>query len=495
MSPSRNHGERLYQLLPAIYRERDNGDLKSFLESLGGLLDAVENTLAQRLADNFADTPPAGATCQEWLLPYFAQLLDVRLASPEAGGRRAEVANAVAWRQAKGTLSVVDAIAEAVGGMRVEIAEGWQRVATMARIGMPLLPARYFGVDPPPDMAIASEAARHPALPAGTVDFRYASRAIEGVAACTDGSGRAQGNPHGVPCFPGGHDDATRRTVDLRTPDWRQGHHHPRVLQLFAAPPAGFFARELKSIKWSDRARPQYAEQIEITENAFEYRIRNKTRMPIRFTGPATLDQPKAYAIEGFVFSATVNCVHGRLHLAEVAAPKVIAQHHGPDTPALSARGCLFRDVTAATGLMRLEYCTVLRKTICEWLEASDCIFIGRPQKDHPTQPPPRDGCVRFSRLPGPVLGSVAVRQCTDAGPIFYSDPFGEFGCGVLHPAAPRAVRHGAEDGGEMGAYHDRHYVLREEAIIRKLAAYLPTGLEAVLIPDARLACPPPRKK
>jgi hypothetical protein len=495
MSSTTEHGARLYQLLPAIYRERDNGDLEAYLDAMGGLLDAMQQTLEQRMADNFPDTPPTGLTCQDWLLPYFAQLLDVRLASPEAGGRRAEIVRAVAWRQAKGTLTVAEQIAEAVGDMTVEIAEGWQRVATTARIGMPLLPARDLGVTPAPDMTIPSEAALHPALPAVTVDFRYASRAVKSAPGCPGGKAWVQGNPHGVPCFPGGYDDASRRTVDLRTPDWCQGHHHPRVLQLFAPPPAGFFPAGMMDIKWSDRAKPQYSDLIEIEDTFSQYRIRNRGGKPIRFTGPAKLDQDKDYVIEGFVFSTTVNCVHGHLTLKDVAAPKVTAQRHGPVTPALTAHNCLFRDVTTATGLMRLEYCTVLRKTICEWIEASDCILIGKLQKDHPTHPPPQDGCVRFSRVPTLALGGVSVFQCTKDQPIFFSDHFGDYGCAGLHPAAPESIRHGAEDRGEMGAYHHRHFVLRAEAIINKLQEYLPVGLEAVLVPDARMMCPPPVKK
>lgn len=495
MSITTEHGARLYQLLPAIYRERDNGDLADYLDVMGGMLDAIQHTLEQRMADNFPDTPPSGPVCQDWLLPYFAQLLDVRLVSPGAKGRRAEIAHAVAWRKAKGTLTVAEQIAEAVGDMMVEVAEGWQRVATTARIGMPLLPARDFGVSPAPDMRIPSEAARHPALPAVTVDLRYASRAVQATAGCAGNNDWQQANPHGVPCFPGGYDDASRRTVDLRTPDWRQGHAHPRVLQLFAPPPPGFFPNDHIDIKWSDRAKPAYSELIEIHDSPTQYRIRNRSGRAICFTGPATLSEHKDYVIEGFAFSAKVNCQHGRLTLRDVAAPKVVAQFHGPVTPALTAHNCLFRDVSTATGLMRLEYCTVLRKAVCEWLEASDCIFMGKVQKDHPTQPPPQDGCVRYSRLPSLLMGAVAVFHCTDDKAVLFNDHYGDYACATLHPATPDSIRHGAEDRGEMGCYHDRQYVLRAEAIINKLQEYLPVGLEAVLIPDHHLVCQPPERK
>ena len=69
---------------------------------------------------------------------------------------------------------------------------------------------------------------------------------------------------------------------------------------------------------------------------------------------------------------------------------------------------------------------------------------------------------------------------------------FGEYGTGVLHPEAPRSIRFGAEDGGEMGTYHGRRYSSAAEAVRSKLEDYLPVGLQAVLIPDPRLLSAPP---
>ncbi|MFL6647664.1 MAG: hypothetical protein ACJ8KO_06865, partial [Sulfurifustaceae bacterium] len=72
-------GAQLYALLPEVYRERDkSGDLAKYLDACGEMLDRVYATLRQRLDDHFPDT------CQEWLIPYFAELLDVALKSPEA---------------------------------------------------------------------------------------------------------------------------------------------------------------------------------------------------------------------------------------------------------------------------------------------------------------------------------------------------------------------------------------------------------------------------
>jgi hypothetical protein len=75
---------------------------------------------------------------------------------------------------------------------------------------------------------------------------------------------------------------------------------------------------------------------------------------------------------------------------------------------------------------------------------------------------------------------------------VMMSTVYGEYGCGVLHPATSDKVRFGAEDGGEMGAYHGRRYSAGDNAIMNKLEDYLPVGMEAVLIPDNRLLSEPP---
>ena len=111
---------------------QEPGDLARYLDACGELLDALKGTLEQRLADAFPDNPPPGErACQDWLLPYFADLLDVRLVSPEVQGRRNEIANAVAWRQRKGTLSVVEG--RGSGRLAPRRAHGAHRHAAAAR--------------------------------------------------------------------------------------------------------------------------------------------------------------------------------------------------------------------------------------------------------------------------------------------------------------------------------------------------------------------------
>ena len=68
-----------------------------------------------------------------------------------------------------------------------------------------------------------------------------------------------------------------------------------------------------------------------------------------------------------------------------------------------------------------------------------------------------------------------------------FTTQFGDRSCGVLHPATPAAIRHGAEDGGEMGAFHGDYLSVLAEAVVQKLEDYLPVGLDAVVIPDEGL--------
>jgi hypothetical protein len=481
-------GKQLYRVLPEVYRTRDGEetggqeDLARFLDACGELLDRIRATLDQRLADSFPDNPPAGTACQPWLIPYFAQLLDVRLVSPDEKGRRDEVANAVAWRQRKGTLTVIEQIAEAVGQMEAEVGEGCGRTAATPRIGMPRLPAGALGEEPAFDdfQRHPLWAARHPALPTATPDLRYPARAMEvAMAAGEFPSNPAaklttfagvpvwwrQVNPHGAPCFPESFDDVSRRTVDLRTPDWRQGYSHPKRVILHAPPPLGFFSPGLFPVHKGDR----------------------------------TLDEKKEHLLEDLIIDGTLTVKAGRVRLRRCAirALEVDVPAATMDEPVVDARECLFEKMDVQ-GLARLEYCTVLGNCKTGRLQASDCLFAGELELDPGLVKYPH--CIRFSRIPPGVLTTLLTHRNTTEKPVFHAFEFdeggevvrrtarfGEPGCAVLHPATPEAVRFGAEDGGEMGAHHGWRYSLLLAAVLDKLKEFLPVGMEAVIVPDLRL--------
>ena len=528
-----DHAELLYQILPSIYRERDaSRDLQKYLNGCGLLLDQLHRTLLQRYADIFPDSDTAfELDSQSWLLPYIAALLDVRLTSPLESGRREEIANAISWRKAKGTLRVVDEVAEAVGGMEMVVHEGWKRVATTARIGMPLLAVSnygYSGEAPAPQHA--SLRARHPGLPAGTVDlrcqgsavkaeehnlaaqishvdgkrYRWRQSSLHGAQNCREGHSVLPLNALQPDWIPGYFDDPSVRTVDFRNSNWRQGHFHPRRVLLFTPTHPGFFGSTQHRFLWSESLRhdPAFLAVVSVEEQGERTLFRNRSLdqgpfVPVVIRQRVKLEQvpsgtgpvnPPVWRFEGIVFSHTVEADSGRLEFERCAA--LAAEVHSTDLegPVLTADDSLFKRVQAAKGLVRLQYCTVLTTTIAESLQASDCIFNGLIRKDHDMASLPGEGCVRYSTLlPEQSCGALRFYNHRKLRAVFFSVTYGQPGCGVLHPASPVEIGHGAEDGGEMGAYHHLYLVASREAVIIKLKDFLPTGIRPVVIPDHSL--------
>jgi hypothetical protein len=505
--PSSRTGQQLWQLLPRIYRKDAEGqhrsDLAGYLDAYGALLDAVRATLDQRLADCFVDPPvgPDDLSSQPWLLPYFARLVDAAPTSPHVEGRRREVAEAIALRQMKGTRAGVERAAEVVTGKaapgrgsgrvgaEVELREGWTLVAVTPRVGTPLLAPRAHGVaDPMPDGVSAppTVAARHPGLPVSVVDTRLESGAVRVPESTPFARTSSFGGEtvtwqvedvQGVPHSPGSYDDVSRRTVDVREPNHRRGHVHPRNVLLHLAPPTGFFP-------WRSPGTPP------------EDRI---------------LDEPGEHRLEGEVL-ARLEVTAGSVELRGCAVEHLEITAPASGSPVLAASDCLFGSVRFE-GAAEMEYCTVLETAHFGTLQASDCIF---PQDFEVDASP---SCVRYSRVPATFVDELAeeaksrvgdqgprttVHAVTSAEPVFMalrrseggSPPagagaFGEPGCGVLHPAAPASVRAGAEDGGEMGAFHRAAFCLENEAVLHKVARHLPVGVRPVLVIDEHLLSPP----
>jgi len=508
-------GRQLYDsFLPRLYRVEDDGDLARILDSAGVLLDLVRATLDQRLADCFPDTPFAGRVCQDWILPYLGRLFDARLLSPFPEGRRAEVANAVAWRQRKGTRPCIELIAEAVGQHEVEVGEGWQRMARTPRVAFPLLPESAFGETLTHNPASPIDMARHPGLPVVTPDFRLPSRAVLTVSGHPaarvrrNGTIWRQANPNGAPCFPDSHEDTSPRTPDFRTPTWREGYHHPRRVQVYYPPPVGFFPPGMTAFKWSERGN--HPDLIVEEPDIGTHDIMNPSGGPAMITTkPPNFTDDVTVTITGIHFADTLTVKAGRLVLRNLAARRVVIDLPPGTELTLHARDCLFDELEVRSGIARLEYCTIRQLARFRWVEASDCIF---PENTEIAEEKTEDtsSCIRYSRVPAHLFLSADTlidlehkhnvtetpvfaryRFCRD-GTHYDAATFGHPGYGVLHPATPDSIRAGAEDLGEMGAYHHAAHGLAEEATRDKLADFLPVGQEAVLIPDPRLHAAPP---
>ncbi|MEU9167437.1 hypothetical protein AB0D34_06515 [Streptomyces sp. NPDC048420] len=131
MSIPRDH---LYELLPALYRERDaasGGALREYLRLLTDQLAIVADGIDQLHDDLFVET------AAPWVLPYLADLIGLRgLPGREAAGltSRAEVANTIAYRTRKGTAAVLEQVARDTTGWPARAVEFFELLATTQHV-------------------------------------------------------------------------------------------------------------------------------------------------------------------------------------------------------------------------------------------------------------------------------------------------------------------------------------------------------------------------
>ena len=248
------------------------------------------------------------------------------------------------------------------------------------------------------------------------------------------------------------------------------------------------------------------------------------------------------YPLEDIVFQGEIEVSGGKFVLIRSTAESLTVSTalsldaDNEVIPALTAKDCLFDNLTVASGLARLEYCTVMGEADCKHLQASDCIFAGSiiNVKKPVTKelPPPFFNCVRYSNIPAGIVNvvenedksdplwqvasalrlidkddKISPRSNTLEKPVFIdfdfcengelverAAEFGDMDYGVLDPATSDTIRFGAEDGGEMGACHHKYYSLKAEAVLDKMREFLPVGIEPVLIQDTRLLHVPPEQ-
>lgn len=121
--------QKLYDLLPAIYRVRDadeRGALRELLSVIAREMGVLEESLAQLYDDQFIET------CAEWVIPYIGDLVGCRAlhtAAPVRYSSRAEVANTIAYRRRKGTAAILEQLARDVTGWSARAVEFFELLA------------------------------------------------------------------------------------------------------------------------------------------------------------------------------------------------------------------------------------------------------------------------------------------------------------------------------------------------------------------------------
>lgn len=538
-------GQLLYRELPEEFRYRDAppapgelGDLEAYLHGFGHLLDLIRGTTEQAYADAFAEPADNGREIQSWLIPYLAELVGAELRAPDPDSRRRELNETVSWFKSKGSLQAVDEISDVVSGAETFVVEGWRRTLATPRMALPPFTAPF-------EAMAAGISLTESGLPLGTPDVRRINRAVVNP----DGS-----NPlfalrvpqrdefareldptvvfwrpldrRAAPCFAGAYDDTSVRTPDLREPDTQDLGPHPGRTLIHVRPPDGLFARGINGPTLSPTVadlpidatvtqRQTFGPQqvfraLGLLDDAVadDLLLDGDIVLPDRIiiTGDLSIPAGTDIAFEGLMFTGSVSIddPDTRVSFERCAVERLLLTEASGE-PAVTATDCLFNSIRGGVGFAQLVYCTVLEVAELTQLWASDCIFNG-PLPDLDCT----DGssCIRYSRVPDlQALAACAADKApsnTDDDPNFIrlwfeeGDScvlrpalFGEPGAGVLNLTSSDAIRSGAEDEGEMGAYHHMFHAARVRALRLKLTDYLPFGQEIATRYDPYLFRPP----
>jgi hypothetical protein len=207
--------DRLYDLLPALYRLRDIDEgrpLQVLLRAVGEQAEILRQDVDRLWDDAFVET------CRDWVVPYIGDLVANTPLHEVAGRARVDVARTIYYRRRKGTLPMLEELARDVTGWGAHAVEffellGWTQHLNHLRFqaGWPDVrdPDRMDRVDGPFDEVShtvdvrAPVDGRHAITAIGFFLYRLRSYPLQGRV-LTDGAGvehavRPQARPAGAP--------------------------------------------------------------------------------------------------------------------------------------------------------------------------------------------------------------------------------------------------------------------------------------------------------
>jgi hypothetical protein len=141
MTSTNANSDRLYDLIPSVYRMRDADQgypLRALLRVISEQVTLVEADIGRLYGNWFIET------CEDWVVPYIGALIGYqpvesagRLGGGDAEGQarnrimvpRQEVANTLRYRRRKGTLSIIEELASAVSGWPTHAREFYRLLA------------------------------------------------------------------------------------------------------------------------------------------------------------------------------------------------------------------------------------------------------------------------------------------------------------------------------------------------------------------------------
>lgn len=201
--------------------------------------------------------------------------------------------------------------------------------------------------------------------------------------------------------------------------------------------------------------------------------------------------QPARARLVADVPGLEVSIEHGICGAVQADNECSLVRVTGSIVDALAHVGLAFGGIGGGAGApLQVESSTLIGRVSCaEMRLASNTLFHAAPMAPNtaPVEAARTDtGCVRFCHVPP---GSVLPRpyrcqpaSATDAArlaPVFASLTWGDAAYGQLAPHTAREIREGADDGGEIGAFHALYLPQRLAALRARLDEFLRLGLEA----------------
>jgi hypothetical protein len=139
--------DRLYQLLPMVYRQRDEelgGPLRDLLSLISEQVNVIEKDILQLYENWFIET------CQDWAVPYISELIGYQpvheagevAASDQLRNRilipRREVAKTIQSRRRRGTLALLEEVARDTAGWPSRAVEFFRLLSATPTVNSPL---------------------------------------------------------------------------------------------------------------------------------------------------------------------------------------------------------------------------------------------------------------------------------------------------------------------------------------------------------------------
>lgn len=122
--------EKLWNLLPAIYRQEDTdsletaGPLRELVVRIG-----VHAAILRRSIDRLWEDQSI-ESCDDWLIPYIADLLKTQLVPClDARGQRLDVAKTIYYRRRKGTVGLIEELSSDITGWEIRVVEFFRRLS------------------------------------------------------------------------------------------------------------------------------------------------------------------------------------------------------------------------------------------------------------------------------------------------------------------------------------------------------------------------------